>query len=317
MVGIEKYNEIRKRNKANEITLPDISNNKLFLKANNNNNNNNFTTKNISINFESSFHLLNEECYLTLSQGQKKHRVFGKRFEIKAGKIMAKIGDKIMILYKNKTRLNFIFLICSNVDLLNKIYQMLKNKEIIDFLNKTLKINPNCEKQEKKINNCKIIFLNKSYIRIKEDEEKFKQIISSLIDYEYIHFPKLKLSDTIINTNLYLINNNWLQNLKCTLNVLDTTSNKGIYNLNQTEIINIIFKQYKADPSIIRNEIIKDENNLYEYLKDNNTGNYFKLYTDYSLISEELWINLIRYFKWNIEIKVNVYIMSTIKFRNT
>ena len=216
-LNIEKWKEIRKRNKANEITLPDISNNKLFLKANNNNNNNNFTTTKIAINFDSNFHLLNEECYLTLSQGQKKHRVFGKRFEIKAGKIMAKIGDKIMILYKNKTRLNFIFLICSNVDLLNKIYQMLKNKEIIDFLNKTLKINPNCEKQEKKINNCKIIFLNKSYIRIKEDEEKFKQIISSLIDYEYIHFPKLKLSDTIINTNLYLINNNWLPNLKCTL----------------------------------------------------------------------------------------------------
>ena len=70
-LNIEKYNEIRKRNKANEITLPDISNNKLFLKANNNNNN--FTTKNISINFDSNFHLLNEECYLTLSKGQKKN----------------------------------------------------------------------------------------------------------------------------------------------------------------------------------------------------------------------------------------------------
>ena len=52
----EKWKEIRKRNKADNITLPDMQIKKLFL--NSNNNNNDSTIKNYKIDSYSNFHLL-------------------------------------------------------------------------------------------------------------------------------------------------------------------------------------------------------------------------------------------------------------------
>ena len=303
----EKWKEIRKRNKADNITLPDMQIKKLFL--NSNNNNNDSTIKNYKIDSYSNFHLLDEECFLELCKGQNNKYRIRIKFEIKAGKIMARNIDKILILYKNESRLNFIFLIFSNVNIINEIYSLLQNMDVTDFLIK-LKIDPNCEKQEIIFNDYKMTFLNKSFNKIKADEGNFKEVISSLIDYEYNLFPQLKLSEIIINKHLYLINNNWFSNLKNSLKYIGSGNNKKISDINQAEIINKIFEKYKINPSLIRDEIIKDENNSYEYLKENKSGNFFKLYSNYSLISEELWFNLIQIFKWHIEIKVNVYIIK-------
>ena len=113
-----------------------------------------------------------------------------------------------------------------------------------------------------------------------------------------------------LNTNLYLINDDWLQQFKNTLNYIELNQNSGILNQNQDSIINKMFKSYKENPYALKNEIINEENNIYNYLKENSTGNFIKLYSNYALITEDLWNNLIQLFKWSLEIKVNINIIK-------
>ena len=302
--NIKKLKEIRLQKKADEVILPTINNKNLFLE----NNNNDFTLKKNSINPFANFHLLTKECYKKLCHGKKRDIKVRFNFEIKTGKIMAKFSDKIIILYKNESKLNLILLIFKNMNFLNEKYEELKVVEAIDFL-LNIGVNPNCEKQDVNISNNKIIFINKSCSKVKEEEDKFKNVISSLINHEFIFFPMLK-SSGINNLNLYLINDNWLLNFKKSIKYLDTINKTGLSGANQAETINKIFEAYKNNSFSIKNEIINEENTLYNYLKENNTGNYIKLYSDYTLITEELWLNLIQFFKWNIEIKVNSYIIK-------
>ena len=71
-----------------------------------------------------------------------------------------------------------------------------------------------------------------------------------------------------------------------------------------------MFSAFKENPFSLNNEIINEENNIYNYLKENNTGNFIKLFTNYILITEELWNFLSLLFKWSEEIKVNTYIIK-------
>ena len=306
-----KLREIRTQKKADEIIFPAINIRNLFI----NNNINTFSTNKNMINPLGNFHLITEECFNKLCDRNTVDFKVKFNCEIKAGKIMVHYYDKIIILYKNENKLNLIFLIFNNNnnnEFIMEKYQELQNLEMNDFFY-NFGINPNCEKQEITIFNDKIIFLNKSYYKVKLEEEKFKNAISSLINHEFIFFPSLK-SSGINNLTLYLINDNWLSNFKNSIKYLDTINKTGLktdlFGNKLTDTINKIFEAYKNNSFSITDEIINEENILYYYLKENNSGNYIKLYSDYSLITEDLWINLIRFFKWNIEVKVNVYIIQ-------
>jgi hypothetical protein len=122
---------------------------------------------------------LTKECYKKLCHGKKRDIKVRFNFEIKTGKIMAKFSDKIIILYKNESKLNLILLIFKDMNFLNEKYEELKVVEAIDFL-LNIGVNPNCEKQDVNISNNKIIFINKSCSKVKEEEDKFKNVISSL-----------------------------------------------------------------------------------------------------------------------------------------
>ena len=94
-----------------------------------------------------------------------------------------------------------------------------------------------------------------------------------------------------------------LQNFKKALSYIELNQN---HDLN----INTMFSAYKENPFSLNNEIINEENNIINYLKENKTEYFIKLYSNYALITEELWNILSQLFKWNIEIKVNTYIIK-------
>ena len=57
-------------------------------------------------------------------------------------------------------------------------------------------------------------------------------------------------------------------------------------------------------------EIINPNIKILNYLKDNTDNKIIKFYDNYSFVNEDIWNNLIRFFNWNIEIKVIVYIFK-------
>ena len=293
--NIEILKEIRKKKKASQIILHSLKNSKLFI--------------NNVLDPLSNFHLITQDCYKILCRNVKKDTKIKFKFEVKNGKLMAKYSDKIIILYKNETKLNLImFVFPEDSNKKNDFYEQLKILDVAEFL-LNLDVEANCEKKDIEIDNTKITFLNKSYSKIKSEEEKFKNVISILINEEFIVFPNLTNSG-INNLKLYLINENWLLNFKKSLKYLDTINSKGISGNGKMQTINEILSKYKTNPTLIDNEIINQENALYYYLKEKNSEIYFKLYWDYNLVTEELWSNLIQLFKWYTEIQVNVYIIN-------
>ena len=164
----KKLKEIRAQKNADEILFPSITLRNLFI----HNDFKTFSLEKNTINPLSNFHIINKECYQELCQNQKRDLKIKFIFEVKAGKIMNKYKDKIIILYKNENKLNLILLIFSNQnEFLNEKYQELKEIEMPEFL-LNIGINPNCEKQVINISDNKITFLNKSYSKIKLEEVK-------------------------------------------------------------------------------------------------------------------------------------------------
>ena len=302
-LNIKNLKEIRTRKNADQFILSPNNTKKLFI--------NDFKNKNEPINLGAYFHFLTEDCYKTLC-GNNNNNNMNIQFkcEITLGKIMKKYLDKIIILYKNENKLNLIFLVFddNNKAQIEEIYDQLKAIDMIEFLF-SFGIEPNCEKKEICINDISFTFINKSYSYIQSEEEVFKKVVSCLIKEEYFLFPNYS-SGGIKNLILYLINENWLSYFKKCLKYLDILKSTGISAIGQTQAINKILEAYKINPSSLEKEIINEENHMYYFLLEKNSGNYFKLYSDYTLITEDLWFNLTKLFPWDIEIKLKVFFIN-------
>ena len=308
--NINKLKELRTKTNAENNILSNINNLSLF-EINSNNNNNEPNLEKIKEN--SNFHIINKECLQNLSLNRAIDKEIKILFQIFNGKLIAKYYNQIIVLYKHNNRLNLILLFFKNTyQNLEIIYEQLKIIETYELL---FNHGIDCDYERQEILKGSIIFLNKSFSNLKlEDkleEERIKKAISSLINLEINFYPNL-ISGGMnnLNTNLYLINDDWLQQFKNTLNYIELNQNSGILNQNQDSIINKMFKSYKENPYALKNEIINEENNIYNYLKENSTGNFIKLYSNYALITEDLWNNLIQLFKWSLEIKVNINIIK-------
>jgi hypothetical protein len=145
-------------------------------------------------------------------------------------------------------------------------------------------------------------YLNKSFISNKNKDTKFKQLISSLINFEnnilFQYQSKI----------LFLINENWIQSFMMKLNYINL-KNRNNEKHNNQNIIEEMFNEYIKNND--ENEDIINPNNLiYSYLQDNNSGDIIKYYSKYSLVSEEIWEILIKFFNWNNNICINAYFIQ-------
>jgi hypothetical protein len=274
--------------------------------------NNNQTIRE-SLNIIPKFHLVTKECFQNLVRNRNLDKEIKFKFKLKNGILFTKYLDKIIVLYENNKKLNLILLIfVGNTNRINGVYDFIglfdKFEEFLINLNPD--INKDHEREE--FEGGKIVFLNKSYWDIQLEDEKIKKVFSSLINLEYNFYPNLN-SSGINKMVLYLINNNWIDSFKKRLNYLEIINKYGISGIGQTTSINKLLESYKnniSSNSLNKIETINNEDYLYNYLIENNTKNYIKLYDDYTLITEDLWNNLIELFEWNIEVKLDIYIIK-------
>lgn len=303
--------EKRTQNRADQINISNI-NNKILLNNNMDNINNNQTIRE-SLNIIPKFHLVTKECFRNLVHNRNIDKEIKFKFKLKNGILFTKYLDKIIVLYENNKKLNLILLIfVGNTNRINGVYDFIglfdKFEEFLINLNPD--INKDHEREE--FEGGKIVFLNKSYWDIQLEDEKIKKVFSSLINLEYNFYPNLN-SSGINKMVLYLINNNWIDSFKKRLNYLEIINKYGISGIGQTTSINKLLESYKnniSSNSLNKIETINNEDYLYNYLIENNTKNYIKLYDDYTLITEDLWNNLIELFEWNIEVKLDIYIIK-------
>ena len=304
--NIKILKELRVKNNSDQIVLPNINNKSLFLNDSNSNNNNNQKDK---LNPKSNFHLLTKECFQKLSHNRGVDKEIKIEFGIFNGKLIAKYLDNIIILFKNKNKFNLFLLNFNNAEKeLDMTYETLIGTDTIEFL---FNLGIDCDLEKQEILSGIITFINKSYSNLISEDEKVKKAISSLIDLENNFYPKIYSNEiNYSKLTLYLINEDWFINFRKSLKYLEATNNSGINQINQNSIINKMFEAYKENPFCLGNEIINEENNIYYYLNENSSGNFIKLYSNYILITEDLWLNLIHLFQWNNQIKVNTYIIK-------
>ena len=303
--------EKRTQNRADQINISNI-NNKILLNNNMDNINNNQTIRE-SLNIIPKFHLVTKECFRNLVRNRNLDKEIKFKFKLKNGILFTKYLDKIIVLYENNQKLNLILLIfVGNTNRINGVYDFI---ELFDkFEEFLINLNPDINKdhEREEFEGGKIVFLNKSYWDIQLEDEKIKKVFSSLINLEYNFYPNLN-SSGINKMVLYLINNNWIDSFKKRLNYLEIINKYGISGIGQTTSINKLLESYKnniSSNSLNKIEKINNEDYLYNYLIENNTKNYIKLYDDYTLITEDLWNNLIELFEWNIEVKLDIYIIK-------
>ena len=299
----KKLNEIRLKNNANQFKPPNIiDNSNLFLQNNNN-----------ILNPNSNFHFISRNCFYTFLRNNNFIRKVKFQFDGYNGKLILIMKENIIIIYKNKNRLNLILLLFKSPSEQKKEIQQLFNvliKADMDEFFNNINLDKNCERNDIFAYNVNMTFINKSYSYIKLEEEKFKKVISSLINSEK-KMNSYLVSSEVHKLNMYLINDNFFSSFKNCLNYVNIMNQINIIQDNQNQnLINAMLKHYKSTDLSIEKEIINEENIIYYYFQKKSTGNYIKLYSKCNLISEELWNELIKFFPWEQEIKLEVYISN-------
>ena len=311
-----KWREIRQMKNASQYNINQLNNKDLILFENNSSNN-----TIITINQNSNFHLVTEECFdmITNNKLNNKNEKLKIEFISYKQKIIAQYMDKILVLYINKNKFNFILFILGNPNI-PFFYMDIKESNMNEYLKK-MKIDNNIEKKQihfrKEGYEYYAYFLNKSYNNIKNKEKNFKCLIYSLINFE-LNLKLVSEGNQGVICDIFLINNVWINKFKFKL------TNKISYNLlnyidilNQNkddlqniidQAINIIFNNYNMNGSCDEDiDKINQNNIIFNYLKDNNSGNIYKYYSNYSLIDKDIWYNLIKFFYWDIEIQTKAY----------
>ena len=172
----KKLNEIRLKNNVNQFKPPNIiDNSNLFLQNNNNND--------PILNPNSNFHFISRNCFYTFIRNNNFIRKVKFQFDGYNGKLIFIMKENIIIIYKNKNRLNLILLLFKSPSEQKKEIQQLFNvliKADMDEFFNNINLDKNCEREDIFAYNVNMTFINKSYSYIKLEEEKFKKVISSI-----------------------------------------------------------------------------------------------------------------------------------------
>ena len=294
------WRRIRKNSNAQNIAVGDI-NNMILMKCENNymNENTKFT-----INPKSNFHFITKECFDTFA----KNNIIINDFVIKSkfisykNKLISNFDDKIFVLYKYQKCINFLLYILENPN--DIFYLKIKEENMTNFFQQN-EIDPNIE--EFHLNNNSILCINKSLANNAKKNKLFCDLILFLINFEY-NFEILLNSDNIEKRMLYLINEDWLEEFKRKLNYVFWLEKSQIENVNPT--IKKMLNEYIRNSSNNNENMaqINPSNSIFGYLKENNTQQIIKYYSNFTLIDSNMWNNLKILFNWNIEICVTAYI---------
>ena len=304
---INKWRLLRKKTNIEQSTLIEM-NNKDLLQFNN-------SSINIPININpnSNFHLVTKECFYNFTKNNTKKNIeaFKLKFESINKKIIILHLNKIYLIYLNNNIVNFVLFIIDNPNIKND-YMNIKQSNMKEYLEK-LGIDTNTEKIELNINqygcNYIIKYINKSFKNNKNKEIRFRKLINYLIIFESKILNNSYNNEKGIISNVFLINEDWLEQFKLKLNYLNILNQKQTQRIE--EIINKMINQYNINNINYQGiEEINPKKKIYYYLKDNNSGNIFKIYSDYSLLDKEIWKRLIKFFNWNIEINKNIYFLN-------
>ena len=288
-----------------KLTLPlkDESNWKEIRQKNEINNGNSSILLNSDINarLDSNFNLVTKECFEIFSKYNKRNKtnVIKLTFESYNKKIIGKYMNKIIVLYINKNNFNLIVFTLEAQDNADNTFDLtnIKQTNMKAFLEQ-FGIDEKTEKKRINIDNAgfnyNVEFINKSYKKLKDKECKFKNLVSFLKNFDY-------------NSNLLL-------------NQLLNDENKHImYLINDDsikQILNYINKNQQGNAEEIKSnninisEEINSNRAIYNYIKENKTGNIIKFYSSFKLINPDIWEYMQRFFKLRLEIKVYIYYLK-------
>ena len=293
----QNWRKIRHNNNADNDIVGEINNMNLIQCENNG------TCTNITINPKSKFHFITKECFDYFAKNKIiiNNLILKTTFISHKNKLISEYNDKIFVLYKYQRNLNFLLFTLKNPN--DNFFLQIKEANMINFLQQN-GIDLNIE--EFQLNNNSIFCINKSFDNNTKKMQQFHDMILSLINFEF-NLEILLDSNNIENTTLYLINQDWLQKFKEKLNYVFWLSQSLVQNLDPT-IKKMINEFIRNSPNNINMEQINQSNRIFEYLKDNNTQKIIKYLSNFTLINEEIWNYLTKFFNWNIEICVAAYI---------
>ena len=299
-ISNDKYKEIRKKNNADNLKIEKFNNKNLIIYDNSSEN------TCITINPKEEFYLVTKKCFNNFFS-ENSQECIKYQFLTNNNKIYKHLNEKIFVLFLYKKRIHFFIFYLDKSNNFQEYVDDIINSNIVEYLQKN---GNNAFLVENKIqiisNNLKynLNYLNKSFISNKNKDTKFKQLISSLINFEnnilFQYQSKI----------LFLINENWIQSFMMKLNYINL-KNRNNEKQNNQKIIEEMFNEYINNNIDDEDEDIINPNNLiYTYLQDNNSGDIIKYYSKYSLVSEEIWEILIKFFNWNNNICVNAYFIQ-------
>ena len=289
--NLQKWKEIRQNNNAEQYIVGNMDNKNLTK----------FDNTYVGANL--NFHFITKECFDIFSKNQNnQNEKIVYKFISGQYKLISKRKNNIFVIYKNRLSLNlFIFILYNPND--NYIFEEIQYSNMEDYLKK----NGNEQIMENfEIKNNSIYIINKSLRNVRNKEKSFLEIISSLINFDY-NFASYLESEKIEKRVMYLINEDWLQKFKLKLNYIFWAKN---INNGINFIVRQMFNEFIKNNYNDNIEFMNLNKNILTYLKDNRNSNIIKYYDNYALINEEVWENLKRFFNWNNEICVNIYIMK-------
>ena len=267
----------------------------------------------ISFNPSEYFHLVTKECFDCFTEGMldKKFQEIKYKFISKNKKIITQSENKIIVLFSNIYFLNLVIFVLEN-PIYNKFYDIIKESDMDNYLQR-FGIDINIKEKiieilERNIR-YKIYFMNKSFIyKFTKDyiyEKNIKELIQNFISFDK-EFNNLMNNNSINQRILYLIDSEFIDNIKAKLNYDNFSKNYSneIDKLKKTMINRFIENSPEVGEEI---NPINEEKKIIKYLQQNETGKIIKIFTNYTLIIEQIWKNLINLYNYHNEIKVKCF----------
>ena len=274
------------------------------------------TSLNIEINgnMSSNFHLVTKECFENFIKNSYENNtnIIKLTFESYNKKIIAKFFNTIIVLYIYKNNFNLVLFILDEQNNNNLFdFNFIKQSNMNEYL-KQIGIDDNTEKKVISLSkdgfSYNIEFINKSFKTIKEKENKCKNLLAYLLNFDF-NFDLLLKQIMFNKTNnyiMYLINEDSIIQILNYLNTLYNNQQQSVEE-NKNEMEKKIFENESNNNEL---ELINQNQKIFNYLKDNKSGNIYKLYTNYKLLNQEIWHNIKTLFKWNIEIQIYIYFLN-------
>ena len=306
---IKNWSENRKNLKLEKNNLEKINNKDLIR----------FNNKSISelnlISFkpEKYFHLVTKDCFDSFTEGIEDKEFQKLKFKFIAfnKKIMTQSDNQIIALFKSNGKLNLVVFILENV-IYKDFYDIIKDSDMVKFLkNAGIKETTKEKTIEIKIGRIeyKAYYMNKSYIYNFKKEDifypNFIELIKRLINFDN-EFKKMILEKNKINKNqYYLIDKDWIENIKKRLNYFDCNNHEKDINQSIEKMINYYYDNQSGKEEEI--EQVNEDRKIINYLLQNDKGKIIKFYNNYTIINEQIWEIITNLFNYHNKIKVECY----------